>query len=101
LIAVGVGFIGLARYQLGRSFSVKTEAHELVTAGLYSKIRNPIYVLGMVMITGMITGMILILQRPGGLAPPGCRGGRSDHPRPPGSAGSGSGVWGCLPGVPP
>ena len=60
LAVVGVGFIGVARYQLGRSFSVKAEAHELVTTGLYSKIRNPIYVFGMV----MITGLILVLQRP-------------------------------------
>jgi protein-S-isoprenylcysteine O-methyltransferase Ste14 len=46
----------------GRSFSIKAEAHRLVTTGLYSKIRNPIYVFGMV----MITGMILVLQRPEG-----------------------------------
>jgi protein-S-isoprenylcysteine O-methyltransferase Ste14 len=62
LAVVGVGFIAVARYQLGRSFSVKAEAHKLVTTGLYSKIRNPIYVFGMV----MITGMILILGRPEG-----------------------------------
>jgi protein-S-isoprenylcysteine O-methyltransferase Ste14 len=62
LVVVGLLFIGIARYQLGRSFSVKAEAHELVTTGLYSKIRNPIYVFGMV----MITGMILILGRPEG-----------------------------------
>src|SRR5450755_2962081 len=60
LAIVGVGFIAVARYQLGRSFSVKAEAHKLVTTGLYSKIRNPIYVFGMV----MITGMILFLGRP-------------------------------------
>ena len=58
--AVGIIFIGVARYQLGTSFSVKPEAHKLVTTGLYSKIRNPIYVFGMV----MITGLILVLQRP-------------------------------------
>jgi protein-S-isoprenylcysteine O-methyltransferase Ste14 len=62
LVFVGLSFIGIARYQLGRSFSVKAEAHKLVTTGLYSKIRNPIYVFGMV----MITGMILILGRPEG-----------------------------------
>jgi protein-S-isoprenylcysteine O-methyltransferase Ste14 len=57
-----VSFIGLARYQLGKSFSVKAEAHELVTTGLYSKIRNPIYVFGMI----MLVGMVLILQQPVG-----------------------------------
>jgi protein-S-isoprenylcysteine O-methyltransferase Ste14 len=60
LAAVGVCFIGVARFQLGKSFSVRPEAHELVTTGLYSKMRNPIYVFGMV----MITGLILVLQRP-------------------------------------
>jgi protein-S-isoprenylcysteine O-methyltransferase Ste14 len=62
LVVVGLSFIGVARYQLGRSFSIKPEAHALVTTGLYSKIRNPIYVFGMV----MITGLILILGRPEG-----------------------------------
>ena len=60
LVLVGIGFIAVARYQLGKSFSVKAEAHPLVTTGLYSKIRNPIYVFGMV----LITGVILVLQRP-------------------------------------
>jgi protein-S-isoprenylcysteine O-methyltransferase Ste14 len=62
LVGLGISFIAVARYQLGRSFSVRAEAHELVTTGLYSKIRNPIYVFGMV----MLTGMILVLQRPEG-----------------------------------
>lgn len=62
LAVMGVGFIAVARYQLGRSFSVKAEAHKLVTSGLYSKIRNPIYVFGMV----MPTGVILILGKPEG-----------------------------------
>jgi protein-S-isoprenylcysteine O-methyltransferase Ste14 len=62
LAVVGVAFIAVARYQLGRSFSVKAEAHKLVTTGLYSKIRNPIYVFGMV----MLTGVILILGKPEG-----------------------------------
>ncbi len=60
LAAVGISFIGLARYQLGKSFSIRPEAHELVTTGLYSKIRNPIYVFG----TVLITGVILVLQIP-------------------------------------
>jgi len=60
LAVVGVSFIGVARYQLGKSFSLKPEAHELVTTGLYSKIRNPIYVFG----TVLITGLTLVLQKP-------------------------------------
>ena len=61
LVVVGVFFIAVARYQLGKSFSIKPEAHALVTTGLYSKIRNPIYVFGSV----MITGVALIVQKPG------------------------------------
>jgi len=60
LAVVGISMIALARYQLGKSFSVRAEAHHLVTTGLYSKIRNPIYVFGMV----LIIGLILVLQRP-------------------------------------
>jgi len=44
----------LARLQLGRAFSVQAKATTLVTSGLYSRIRNPIYVFGCLMITGVI-----------------------------------------------
>ncbi len=43
----------IARLQLGRSFSVEAKATELVTTGVYSKIRNPIYVFGALMILGV------------------------------------------------
>src|SRR5579864_1442101 len=59
LAVVGISFVGIARYQLGRSFSVRAEAHKLVTTGLYSKFRNPIYVFGMI----MLAGLVLVLQR--------------------------------------
>jgi protein-S-isoprenylcysteine O-methyltransferase Ste14 len=36
----------VARWQLGDAFSVTAQAHQLVTRGLYSKIRHPIYVFG-------------------------------------------------------
>jgi protein-S-isoprenylcysteine O-methyltransferase Ste14 len=36
----------LARHQIGASFAVRAEAKKLVTHGLYSKIRHPIYVFG-------------------------------------------------------
>jgi protein-S-isoprenylcysteine O-methyltransferase Ste14 len=61
LAVVGVGLVGVARYQLGKSFAIKAEAHELVTSGLYSKIRNPIYVFGVV----MLTGLVLVVQMRG------------------------------------
>src|ERR1700722_15505166 len=41
----------LARWQLGSSFSIKAKAGRLVTTGLYSRIRNPIYLFG-----GVFTG---------------------------------------------
>lgn len=44
----------VARLQLGRAFSVQAKASVLVTTGLYSRIRNPIYVFGALMILGVI-----------------------------------------------
>jgi len=60
LLVAGVVGIAVARYQLGRSFAIKAEAHQLVTHGVYSKIRNPIYVFG----TVLITGFVLLIHRP-------------------------------------
>ncbi|MBV8050226.1 MAG: isoprenylcysteine carboxylmethyltransferase family protein [Acidobacteriaceae bacterium] len=50
----------VARFQLGKSFAVTAQARQLVTHGLYSRIRNPIYVFGSL----FIVGYILLLQRP-------------------------------------
>jgi protein-S-isoprenylcysteine O-methyltransferase Ste14 len=47
----------LARYQLGASFAVRAEAKKLVTHGLYSKIRNPIYLFGGLAFTGVFIAM--------------------------------------------
>jgi protein-S-isoprenylcysteine O-methyltransferase Ste14 len=44
----------LARIQLGRAFSIRAKASTLVTTGLYSRIRNPIYVFGELVILGVI-----------------------------------------------
>lgn len=51
-----VGLIGwvTARAQLGKSFSIRPKATELVTHGIYSKIRNPVYVSGTVFLAGLI-----------------------------------------------
>jgi protein-S-isoprenylcysteine O-methyltransferase Ste14 len=57
---LGITGLAVARYQLGRSFAVRAEAHQLVTRGIYSKIRNPIYVFG----TILLAGVVLILHRP-------------------------------------
>lgn len=60
LLLVGITGIALARVQLGRSFSIRPEARQLVTNGIYSKIRNPIYVFG----TVLISGFVLIVHKP-------------------------------------
>ena len=44
----------IARLQLGSAFSVRPKASTLVTTGLYSRIRNPIYVFGSLFIAGII-----------------------------------------------
>jgi protein-S-isoprenylcysteine O-methyltransferase Ste14 len=36
----------IARWQLGEAFSVDPEARKLVTRGLYSRIRHPVYLFG-------------------------------------------------------
>lgn len=60
LLIVGLTLLLLARFQLGRSFSITAQAKNLVTHGLYSKIRNPIYVFGAV----TTAGLFLIVQKP-------------------------------------
>ena len=60
LMLVGIVGIATARFQLGKSFSLTAKAHQLVTHGIYSKIRNPIYVSGAV----MLAGFVLVLHRP-------------------------------------
>ena len=44
----------LARIQLGRAFSLQAKATTLVTTGLYSRIRNPVYVFGGLAVAGFI-----------------------------------------------
>jgi protein-S-isoprenylcysteine O-methyltransferase Ste14 len=60
LMVVGFTFWTLARIQLGAAFSVTAKASILVTHGLYSRIRNPIYVFGSI----LIAGVCLFFQKP-------------------------------------
>ena len=60
LLAIGFILWTTARFQLGKSLAVTAQAKKLVTSGLYSKIRNPIYVFG----SCVIAGLILIVGRP-------------------------------------
>ena len=46
-----------ARIELGRAFSVQAKATTLVTTGVYSRIRNPIYFFGAIFILGLIIWM--------------------------------------------
>jgi protein-S-isoprenylcysteine O-methyltransferase Ste14 len=50
---VGLFGVVVARYTLGKSFSVRAKATALVTNGIYSRIRNPIYVSGMLVFLGI------------------------------------------------
>jgi protein-S-isoprenylcysteine O-methyltransferase Ste14 len=54
---VGLSGVILGRYTLGRSFSVTAKAVALVTTGIYSRIRNPIYVSSVIFILGLVVMM--------------------------------------------
>lgn len=60
LMVVGLILWVTARLQLGDSFSVSAQARKLVTHGLYSKIRNPVYVFGAM----ALGGFALAIGRP-------------------------------------
>jgi protein-S-isoprenylcysteine O-methyltransferase Ste14 len=61
LIAVPAAILLIiARYQLGKSFSVSPRARQLVTHGLYSKFRNPMYVFSGL----LVFSFVLALQKP-------------------------------------
>ena len=53
----GFALWGLARIQLGKSFAIRAEAKALVTTGLYSKIRNPIYFFGGIAYLGLLIAL--------------------------------------------
>lgn len=60
LALIGLSGIVLARHTLGKSFSITPQARALVTTGIYSRIRNPIYVSGMV----VFIGVFLMIRNP-------------------------------------
>jgi protein-S-isoprenylcysteine O-methyltransferase Ste14 len=60
LSLIGLAGVILSRYTLGRSFSIAPKATALVTRGIYSRIRNPIYVFGEI----FLIGIVLLLDRP-------------------------------------
>lgn len=64
-IAVASFFLwAAARIQIGGAFAVKPKAKALVTRGIYSRIRNPIY-----LFSGLwLAGLLLALGKPSWLA---------------------------------
>jgi len=60
LLIPGTTLLVLARIQLGNAFSITPQATSLVTHGLYSRIRNPVYVFSSL----LVAGLILFLNRP-------------------------------------
>ncbi len=58
IAAIGYALVVIARIQLGSSFSFRPEAKGLVTGGLYSRIRNPIYIF----LDATVLGLILALR---------------------------------------
>ena len=67
LIGLGVVLLGLAgltlaRITLGDSFSIAPEARQLVTSGIYSRVRHPVYVFSFI----AIAGLFLYIRAPWG-----------------------------------
>ena len=58
VVVVCTPFWIAARRQLGASFSVRPEARHLVTTGIYSKIRHPVYVFGTPAVTGVLVALL-------------------------------------------
>lgn len=63
-LAAGIVLSGLgfplwvaARVQLGSAFSFRAEARHLVTTGLYSRIRHPVYVFGTIAGLGSLVAL--------------------------------------------
>src|SRR6266568_8160220 len=54
IAAIGFAFWITARLQLGDSFSLGAKAKTLVTTGLYSRFRHPIYLFGFLAYAGVL-----------------------------------------------
>lgn len=53
LLVLGfLALITIARIQLGNSFSIEPQARRLVTSGIYSRIRHPIYIFSSMIVLG-------------------------------------------------
>ena len=54
LALAGLAGVAVARAQLGISFTLAPEARALVTHGIYSKVRNPVYLFSAIAIAGLL-----------------------------------------------
>jgi protein-S-isoprenylcysteine O-methyltransferase Ste14 len=67
LMLLVIAWVCIARFQLGRSFSVTPQARQLVTTGIYARIRNPIYLaspfllIGLALVTAQWWPMLLMV----------------------------------------
>jgi protein-S-isoprenylcysteine O-methyltransferase Ste14 len=71
IAVVSLALLVVARLQLGRAFAVRAKAQMLVTTGLYSRIRSPIYVFGETFLLGaaIVTGRWELFALAVGLLP--------------------------------
>lgn len=60
MAVLGLVFLTVARLQLGNSFSITPQAKRLVTRGIYSRIRHPVYIFGWI----ALSGLVLYLNQP-------------------------------------
>jgi len=60
LTVAGIAAVGIARYQLGSSFTLSPQARTLVTHGIYAKIRNPVYIFSAI----AIAALFIYIDRP-------------------------------------
>jgi protein-S-isoprenylcysteine O-methyltransferase Ste14 len=67
LMLLVIAWVCIARFQLGRSFSITPQARQLVTTGIYARIRNPIYLatpfllIGLALLTARWWPMLLMV----------------------------------------
>jgi protein-S-isoprenylcysteine O-methyltransferase Ste14 len=59
IAVIGFALLITARFQLGQSFAFTPQAKGLVTHGLYSKIRNPMYVFVDITLAGLFLAVNL------------------------------------------
>jgi protein-S-isoprenylcysteine O-methyltransferase Ste14 len=48
----------IAKWQLAEAFSVRADARRLVTQGLYSRLRHPIYIFGGLAVLGVLLALL-------------------------------------------